>query len=88
MAARLEGFTVLSVSLDFDGQKAAWLKAIQQDQLPWTQVSDLKGWKDDAAVKYGISSVPANFLLDPQGKIVAVNLRGEALQARLGQLLQ
>jgi peroxiredoxin len=83
-----KGFDVLSVSLDFDGQKAAWVKAIRQDKLPWTQVSDLKGWKSDAAVKYDITSVPANFLIDPQGKIVATNLRGSALQARLSQLLK
>lgn len=79
-----KGFNVLSVSLDND--KAKWAEAIQKDGLLWEQVSDLKGWKNDVAVLYGINAVPANFLIDPQGKIIAQNLRGEALQDKLKQL--
>lgn len=79
-----KGFTVLSVSLDND--KAKWLQAIKKDGLLWQQVSDLKGWKNDVAALYGIHAVPANFLIDPKGKIIAQNLRGEALQEKLDQL--
>ena len=80
-----KGFTVLSVSLDSDKDK--WLQAIHKDGLQWQQISDLKGWKNEVAALYGIHAVPANFLIDPSGKIVAENLRGEALQEKLGQLL-
>ena len=71
-------FTILSVSLDKD--KASWLGAIQQDQLSgWTNVSDLQYWSNAAARLYGVSSIPQNFLIDPQGKIIAVGLRGQDL---------
>jgi len=79
-----QGFDVLGVSLD--GKKEAWVKAIQADGLAWTHVSDLKGWKNQVAVDYGIAAVPQNFLIDPQGKVIAKNLRGEELQAKLAQL--
>lgn len=79
-----KGFTVLSVSLDND--KGKWLQAIKKDGLLWRQVSDLKGWKNEVAALYGIHAVPANFLIDPKGKIIAQNLRGEALQEKLDQL--
>jgi len=79
-----KGFTVLSVSLDNDKKK--WLQAIEKDGLLWQQVSDLKGWKNDVAALYGIHAVPANFLIDPNGKIIAQDLRGEALQEKLNQL--
>jgi peroxiredoxin len=72
-----KGFDVLSVSLDNDAGR--WKDAIQKDGIPWTQVCDLKGWKNEAGVLYGINAVPANFLIDPDGKIVARDLRGEAL---------
>jgi peroxiredoxin len=81
-------FTLLSVSLDRPGDKAAWLAAIRKDGLEWTQVSDLKYWYNDVAKLYDIKAVPANFLIDPNGKIVARNLRGEALLQKLAQLLQ
>ena len=80
-----KGFTVLSVSLDND--KAKWMDAIHHDGLRWQQVSDLKGWKNEVATLYGINAVPANFLIDPNGKIVAQNLRGEDLQTKLDELL-
>jgi len=78
-------FEVLGVSLD--REKGYWLQAIEQDALPWTQVSDLKWWRSDVAQLYGIESIPANFLLDPQGKIIARNLRGPALLAELESIL-
>lgn len=78
-------FEVLGVSLD--NNKSRWLKAIQDDQLTWTQVSDLKYWQNEVAVQYGVQSIPANFLLDKEGKIVAKGLRGPALEATLERLL-
>jgi peroxiredoxin len=79
-----QGFEVVGVSLD--GKKEPWLKAIEADKLAWTQLSDLQGWKNAVALQYGIAAVPQNFLVDPQGKVIAKNLRGEALQAKLAQL--
>jgi len=81
-------FTVLGVSLDRPGQKEAWLKAIDDDKLAWTQVSDLQFWDNTVARLYNISSIPQNFLLDPNGVIVAKNLRGEDLIAKIQQYLQ
>lgn len=79
-----KGFDILSVSLDKD--KEPWLKAVEHDALPWTQVSDLKGWNNEVAVLYGIRAVPASFLLDPSGKILATGLRGETLNQKLESL--
>ncbi|WP_422359062.1 peroxiredoxin family protein [Reichenbachiella sp.] len=76
------GFTVYGVSLD--KKKEAWQKAITKDSLIWdTHVSDLKGWKNEAAVAYGISSVPMSYLIDGDGVIVAVNPRGDKLEKAL-----
>jgi peroxiredoxin len=83
-----QNFTVLSVSLDAPNGKDRWLKAIHDDGLTWTHVSDLRFWKNEVAKQYGISSVPQNFLIDPQGKIVARNLRGEALEQKLAELIK
>jgi peroxiredoxin len=83
-----KNFTVLSVSLDRENGKEAWLKAIDNDKLTWTHVSDLKFWNNEAAVKYGIRSIPQNFLIDPSGKIIAKNLRGEELQSFLSDLFK
>jgi peroxiredoxin len=80
-----KNFTVLGVSLDNNRQP--WLKAIKNDNLVWTQVSDLKGWYNEAAAKYKIESIPQNLLIDPSGKIIAKNLRGPELQSRLCELL-
>jgi peroxiredoxin len=74
-------FTILGVSLD--NNKDAWQKAIKDDGLIWTQVSDLKGWTSAAAVAYSVQSIPANFLIDPNGKIIARNLRGNQLEETL-----
>lgn len=80
-------FTVLSVSLDRPGQKNNWIKAINDDRLTWTHVSDLKYFSNEVAVKYRINSIPQNYLVDPNGIIVAKNLRGEALTAKLCEVL-
>jgi len=82
-----KNFTVLGVSLDRPNGKEDWLKAIAADGLNWTNVSDLKYFDNEAAVLYGIQSIPANILVDPNGKIVAKNLREEALQDKLAELL-
>ncbi len=81
-------FTLLSVSLDRPGNKDAWLAAIRKDGLEWTQVSDLKYWYNAVAKLYDVRAVPQNFLIDPSGKIIARNLRGEALLEKLGELLK
>lgn len=80
-----KGFTILGVSLD--DKREDWLKAIETDGLTWTQVSDLKGWKNQVAQNYAVSAIPTNYLLDPSGKILAKNLRGEALTETLGKYL-
>jgi peroxiredoxin len=79
-----KGFDVLAVSLD--DKKEKWMEAIKKDGMPWTQVSDLKGWKNEVAGLYGINAVPANFLIDPTGKIVARDLRGEELGKALAKI--
>ena len=81
-------FDILGVSLDTEKAREKWLKAIQDDQLAWTQVSDLKGWQNAAATKYGVQAIPQNFLLDPNGKIVATNLLGDNLKATLAKFIQ
>ncbi len=81
-----KNFTVLGVSLD--KEKASWLKAISDDKLAWTQVSDLQYWNNSAARLYQIQGIPANLLIDPSGKIIAKNLRGEELLERLKSLLK
>lgn len=84
-----KNFTILQVSLDTESAKGAWLKAIATDQVSqWTHVSDLKGIKNQAAVLYGITRIPQNFLIDPSGKIIAKNLRGEDLAKKLAELLK
>lgn len=80
-----KGFDILSVSLDDD--KAKWKAAMEQHNMPWVQVSDLKGWKNDAARLYGVNAIPANFLIDPNGRIIAQNLRGETLGSKLQEIL-
>jgi len=81
-----KGLEILGVSLDTD--KTAWLKAISDDKLIWKQVSDLKGWKNEVGVLYGIQAVPSNFLIDPTGKVIARNIRGEFLNLKLAELLK
>lgn len=79
-----KGFTVLGVSLDQN--KNAWLKAIEKDGLTWTHVSDLKGWNNEVAQAFGITSIPQNILIDRQGIIIAKNLRGAALEEKLKEI--
>lgn len=81
-----KGFRVLGVSLDKPEAKDKWLKAIKDDGLTWTQVSDLKGWTNSAAVLYDVKAIPMNFLVDPQGRIVAKYLRGEDLDNKLKEI--
>ncbi|TAF56864.1 MAG: AhpC/TSA family protein [Sphingobacteriia bacterium] len=80
---KAKNFTILGVSLDTDRQ--AWLQAIRKDKLQWTQLSDLQA-SNAVAREYLVSVIPTNFLIDPQGKVVAKNLRGQALQDFLKQL--
>jgi peroxiredoxin len=81
-------FDILGVSLDDEKTRTKWLKAIQDDGLAWTQVSDLHGWKNEVATRYGVQSVPQNFLIDPTGKIVATNLHGDELRTTLAQYIK
>lgn len=83
---RSKNFTILGVSLDDD--RADWLKAIKDDQLRWMQVSELKKWQSPIVDLYKIEGIPASFLLDPQGKIIAKNLRGNALDLFLAKTLK
>lgn len=80
-----KNFTVLGVSLD--QEKEAWVRAIEKDKLTWTHVSDLQFWSNAVAQLYRVQGIPQNFLVDPNGKIVAKDLRGEALTAKLCELL-
>jgi peroxiredoxin len=81
-----KGFTVLGVS--FDQVKEKWVQAIEKDKLTWTQISDLKGWGNEAGKLYGITSIPQNLLLDKEGKIIAKNLRGPDLDAKLEEVIK
>ena len=81
-----KGLNIISVSMD--DNRNAWLKAVDEDQLPWTQVSDLKGSKSPVKELYGIVSIPMNYLLDKEGKIIAKNLRGQELEKKLGELIK
>jgi len=84
-----KNFTVLGVSLDRENGKDAWLQAIKDDKLEqWPHVSDLKFWKSEVVGLYGIQGIPQNFLIDPQGKIIASNLRGAALEEKLAELIK
>jgi peroxiredoxin len=87
-AYKSRNFDVLGVSLDNEDGHDKWLKAISDDKLTWTQVSDLRGWQNEAAKRYGIQSIPQNFLIDPTGKILAVNLRGEELETTLAKFIK
>lgn len=81
-----KGFTVLGVSLDGASTKAAWINAVAKDGLNWTQVSELNGWTNSAAIQYGVKSIPQNFLIDPNGVIIGKNLRGEDLTKKLAEI--
>ena len=81
-----KGFEILGVSMDKAADKAKWLKAIADDKLTWKQVGDLKGWENDAAAKYDVKAIPMNFLIDPSCKIIAKELRGAALEAKIKEI--
>ncbi len=76
-----DNFEIIAVSLD--NKKEHWLKAIKEDKLPWVQVSDLKGTKNEAALKYGVTGIPQNFLISPDGTILGIGFRGEDILEKL-----
>ncbi len=82
-----KGLNIISVSLDKPGQKDRWLQAIEDDNMDWHHVSNLQFWQDPIAQQYNVRSIPATFLLDEQGRIIAKNLRGPALGAKIESLL-
>ncbi len=81
-----KNFTILGVSLDQDKQK--WVDAIKSDSLNWHHISDLKYWNSAAVALYGFEGIPFNVLVNPEGKIVAMNLRGPALESKLQEVLK
>lgn len=81
-----KGFEIIAVSMD--NKKDSWLKAIAEDGVPWTQVSDLKGTKNQVTLMYGVSAIPQNFLIDPDGNIIAKSLRGDELEKKLTELIK
>ncbi len=82
-----KGFTIFSVSLDKNS--TAWEQGIKEDKLIWPyHVSDFGGWNNKAAVMYNVRGIPANFLIDGEGTIIAKNLRGPALEAKLNELVK
>lgn len=82
-----KGLEIISVSLDKPGKKDAWLKAIKDDNLQWHHISNLQYWNEPVAHKYQVRSIPATFLIDEEGKIIAKKLRGKALENKIAQLL-
>lgn len=82
-----KGLNIISVSLDRPGQKNRWIKAIEKDQMDWYHVSNLQFWQDPIPRSYGVRSIPATFLLDESGTIIAKNLRGQALENKIAELL-
>ncbi len=83
-----KNFTVLGVSLDRPGQKDKWLKAIREDGLTWTHVSDLQYWQSPVVGLYGLTEIPYNVLVDPDGKVIAEKLRGEELERKLEEVFK
>ena len=80
-----KGLNIIGVSLDEDATK--WKNAIAKDKLTWIHVSNLKGWKDPIALTYEVEGIPATFILDAKGNIVAKNLRGDELKAKVKEVL-
>jgi peroxiredoxin len=83
-----KNFTILGVSLDRPGQKEEWMKAVMQDNLTWTHISDLTYWESPVVPAYKLEGIPFNVLVDPQGKIIAEGLRGEELEKKLSEVLK
>ena len=82
-----KGLNIISVSLDKAGQRERWLQAIEKDEMDWYHVSNLQFWQDPIARMYNVRAIPATFLLDADGKIIAKNLRGQALENKIASLL-
>lgn len=83
-----KGFNIIQVSLDRPGQKDKWVQAIEEDKIgEWNHVSNLMFWQDPIAAKYGVRAIPAAFLLDSEGNIIAKNLRGEELEEKVAEVL-
>lgn len=82
-----KGLNIIGVSLDKNGQKDKWLKAIEDDGLTWQHVSNLQYWQGPVAQLYNVRSIPATFILDENGVIIAKDLRGEALRAKVSEML-
>lgn len=82
---RNKNFTILGVSLDGQDTKAAWLKAIKDDKLTWTQVSDLKRWDSMLIKQYGINAIPQNVLIDPDGRVIAKNIEAQAIKEQINR---
>ena len=83
-----KGLNIISVSLDRENQKIRWIKAIEKDNLSWYNVSNLKYWQDPVALMYNITSIPATFILDDKGTIIATRLRGSALEKKIDELFE
>ena len=83
-----KGLNIISVSLDRENQKSRWIKAIEKDNLSWYNVSNLKYWQDPVALMYNITSIPATFILDDKGIIIATRLRGSALEKKIDELFE
>lgn len=81
-----KGFTVVGYSLD--NSEKAWIGAVEKDGMPWEQLSGMHGVKIDASKLYGVTAIPSNFLLDPEGKIVGIDLRGERLERTLERIFE
>ena len=81
-----KGFTVVGYSMD--SSEKAWLGAVEKDGIPWEQLSGISGVKMDVSKLYGVTAIPSNFLLDPAGKIIGIDLRGESLEKKLEQIFE
>ncbi|WP_233268861.1 TlpA disulfide reductase family protein [Mucilaginibacter lacusdianchii] len=79
-------FEIVGISLD--ETKAAWLKAVDADGMPWIQVSDLKGFKNDVAIQFGITAIPQNVLINPDGVIIAKDIRGEDVNTKISAFIK
>lgn len=83
-----KGLEIIGISLDKANQKNRWIRAIAQDRLTWQHLSNLQGWNEPIAALYGVRSIPATFILDKDGVILAKNLRGLALENKIATLLK
>ncbi|QCE42382.1 peroxiredoxin family protein [Psychroserpens sp. NJDZ02] len=82
-----KGLEIIGVSLDKQGQASRWINAIAQDKLTWKHVSNLQGWQEPIAVAYGVHAIPATYILDGDGKVIAKNLREKALEDKVAEIL-